>query len=118
MQRFTAPYMPVCFDETSSSMGPAVRSAACGIMENPGIPAISGNDGVSIPISHDISERPAGPLTAPGEDIECDTIAGKTGKACLVTLVDERAGICRGKATKKTAQAVMRYCFRYCKGNL
>lgn len=62
----------------------------------------------SIPISHDISERPAGAANRSRRGHwECDTIAGKTGKACLVTLVDRKSRyLVGGKAAKKTAQAV------------
>ena len=108
MQRFTAPYMPVCLMKRRPPMGPAVRSTACGIMENPGIPGNIRNDGGSIPISHDISERPAGAANRSRRGHwECDIIAGKTGKACLVTLVDRKSRyLVGGKAAKKTAQAV------------
>ena len=61
-----------------------------------------------IKISHDITERPSG-----AEDRselghwEADTVVGKQGKACLVTLVDRKSRylLC-GKADGKNAQAV------------
>ena len=69
MQRFTAPYMPVCLMKRRPPMGPAVRSAACGIMENPGIPGNIRNDGVLFPSLTIFRNGQQEPLTAPGEAI-------------------------------------------------
>ena len=63
-----------------------------------------------IQISHDITERPAG--AEKRSEIghwEADTVVGKQGKACLVTLVDRKSRyLMCGKADKKNAQAVSR----------
>ena len=88
---------------------PTVQAAACGIVENSGIPGNIKNGGIRFPpISHDISERPAGGAArSRRRHWECDTVAEKTGKACLVTLVNiERQYLVGGKAAKKTTQAV------------
>ncbi|WP_346766180.1 IS30 family transposase [Megasphaera sp. SW808] len=62
----------------------------------------------SIVISHDISERPIGAENRSWRGHwECDTVLGKQGKACLVTLVDRKSRYLLGdKAAKKNAQAV------------
>ena len=59
-------------------------------------------------ISHAIEERPA---SAENRSIcghwEADTVVGKQGKACLVTLVDRKSRyLLGGKAKRKTAAAV------------
>ena len=59
-------------------------------------------------ISHAIEERPA---SAENRSIcghwEADTVVGKQGKACLVTLVDRKSRyLLGGKARRKTAAAV------------
>ena len=63
-----------------------------------------------IQISHDITERPSGAENR--SEIghwEADTVVGKQGKACLVTLVDRKSRyLMCGKADKKNAQAVSR----------
>ena len=44
------------------------------------------------PVSHDISERTAGAVHRSRRGhFEADTVAGKKGKACLVTLVDRKS---------------------------
>ena len=61
-----------------------------------------------IVISHDIDERPAvaNERSRLG-DWEGDTVAGITGKACLVTLVDRKSRfLIRGKASEKKAEHV------------
>ena len=61
-----------------------------------------------IKISHDITERPAGAENRSElGHWEADTVVGKQGKACLVTLVDRKSRylLC-GKADGKNAQAV------------
>lgn len=61
-----------------------------------------------IKISNDISKRPAGAenRTRRGH-WEADTVAGKDGKACLVTLVDRKTRfLVGGKAKSKTAADV------------
>ena len=61
-----------------------------------------------IQISHDISERPMGAVHRSRRGHwEGDTVAGVTGKACLVTLVDRKSKYLVGdKAAKKKADAV------------
>lgn len=61
-----------------------------------------------IRISHDISERPAGAQNrSPRGHWEGDTVAGKTGRACLVTLVDRKTRfLVGGKADAKRAAEV------------
>ncbi|WP_302610703.1 IS30 family transposase [uncultured Mitsuokella sp.] len=59
-------------------------------------------------ISHPIEERPA---SAANRSVrghwEADTVVGKQGKACLVTLVDRKSRyLLGGKAMSKTAAAV------------
>ena len=63
-----------------------------------------------IQISHDITERPAGAENRSElGHWEADTVVGKQGKACLVTLVDRKSRyLMCGKADKKNAQAVSR----------
>ncbi len=63
-----------------------------------------------IVISHDIRERPAGAEhRSRFGHWEADTVAGKQGKACLVTLVDRKSRfLLGGKATGKNADAVNR----------
>ena len=63
------PYMPVCLMKRRPPMGPAVRSTACGIMENPGIPGNIRNDGVLFPSLTIFRNGQQEPLTAPGEAI-------------------------------------------------
>lgn len=61
-----------------------------------------------IPVSHGISERPAAAegRSEPGH-WEGDTVAGKAGGACLLTLVDRRDGfLVGGKCRRKTAECV------------
>lgn len=61
-----------------------------------------------IPISHEISERPpaAEDRSEPGH-WEGDTVAGKAGGACLLTLVDRKDGfLVGGKCRRKTAECV------------
>lgn len=61
-----------------------------------------------IRISHDISERPAGAENRSRRGHwEGDTVAGKTGRACLVTLVDRKTRyLVGGKADVKRASEV------------
>ena len=61
-----------------------------------------------IRISHDISERPAGAQNRSRRGHwEGDTVAGKTGRACLVTLVDRKTRfLVGGKADAKRAAEV------------
>ena len=62
-----------------------------------------------ISISHTIHERPleANERSAIGH-WEADTVAGKTGKACLVTLVDRKSRfLLVGKSEKKASQPVI-----------
>ena len=61
-----------------------------------------------IKVSHEISERPAGAegRSEPGH-WEGDTVAGKAGGACLLTLVDRKDGfLVGGKCRRKTAECV------------
>ena len=60
------------------------------------------------PVSHDISERTAGAVhRSRRSHFEADTVAGKKGKACLVTLVDRKSRyLLGGKADQKKADAV------------
>ena len=61
-----------------------------------------------IPITNPISERPdAAEKRERLGDWEADTVAGKTGRACLLTLTDRKSRylLCR-KIPKKTAQCV------------
>lgn len=61
-----------------------------------------------IPVSHEISERPAGAeaRSEPGH-WEGDTVAGRAGGACLLTLVDRRDGfLAGGKCRRRTAECV------------
>lgn len=63
-----------------------------------------------IAISHEISERPAEAedRSAPGH-WEGDTVAGRAGGACLLTLVDRSDGyLVGGKCRRKTAECVAR----------
>ena len=63
-----------------------------------------------IKVSHEISERPAGAegRGEPGH-WEGDTVAGKAGGACLLTLVDRKDGfLVGGKCRRKTAECVRR----------
>lgn len=61
-----------------------------------------------ITISNDISERPAGAVNRSRRGHwEADTVAGVTGKACLVTLVDRKSRyLIGGKADKKNSTSV------------
>ena len=60
-----------------------------------------------IPISLNISERPGAANRSRRGHWECDTVAGKTGNACLIMLVDRKSRyLVRGKAAKQTSQAV------------
>lgn len=61
-----------------------------------------------IPISHPIEERPeAANSRVRIGDWEADTVAGITGKACMVTLVDRKSRfLVRGKASIKKAKPV------------
>ncbi|WP_423794151.1 IS30 family transposase [Megasphaera stantonii] len=61
-----------------------------------------------IPISLDISERLTGAANHSRRGHwECDTVAGKTGNACLVTLVDRKSRyLVGGKVAKQTSRAV------------
>lgn len=61
-----------------------------------------------IKVSHEISERPAAAdgRSEPGH-WEGDTVAGRAGGACLLTLVDRRDGfLVGGKCRRKTAACV------------
>ena len=61
-----------------------------------------------IKVSHEISERPAAAedRSEPGH-WEGDTVAGKAGGACLLTLVDRKDGfLVGGKCRRKTAECV------------
>lgn len=60
------------------------------------------------PVSHDISERTAGAVHRSRRGhFETDTVVGKKGKACLVTLVDRKSRyLLGGKADQKIADAV------------
>ena len=61
-----------------------------------------------IKVSHEISERPAAAegRGEPGHG-EGDTVAGKAGGACLLTLVDRKDGfLVGGKCRRKTAKCV------------
>ena len=64
-----------------------------------------------IPISNPLSEQPkeANARKRLG-DFEADTVTGKNGKACLLTLTDRKSRflICR-KLEKKTAKCVKKY---------
>ena len=68
---------------------PTVQAAACGIVENSGIPGNIKNGGIRFPpISHDISERPAGGAArSRRRHWECDTVAGKTAQAVSTILL-------------------------------
>ena len=59
-------------------------------------------------ISHPIEERPASAANRSVRGhLEADTVVGKQGKACLVTLVDRKSRyLLGGKAMSKTAAAV------------
>ena len=59
-------------------------------------------------ISHPIEERPANAANRSARGHwEADTVVGKQGKACLVTLVDRKSRyLLGGKAMSKTATAV------------
>ena len=61
-----------------------------------------------IQISHELSERPAeAQLRSRLGDWEADTVAGKTGRSCLVTLVDRKSRfLVGGKACVKKAAPV------------
>ncbi|MCP6347069.1 IS30 family transposase, partial [Klebsiella pneumoniae] len=62
-----------------------------------------------IPISNTIHERPDGAneRTEIGH-WEADTVAGQTGKACLVTLVDRKSRLLLiGKSEKKASKPVV-----------
>lgn len=61
-----------------------------------------------IRISHEISERPAeADLRLRLGDWEADTVAGKAGGACLLTLVDRASGyVAGGKCRRKDAGSV------------
>lgn len=61
-----------------------------------------------IPITHEISERPqAAELRSEPGHWEGDTVAGKAGGACLLTLVDRSDGfLVGGKCRRKTAECV------------
>ncbi len=60
------------------------------------------------PVSHDISEHTAGAVHRSRRGhFEADTVTGKKGKACLVTLVDRKSRyLLGGKADQKRADAV------------
>lgn len=60
------------------------------------------------PVSHDISERTAVAVHRSRRGhFESDTVAGKKGNACLVTLVDRKSRyLLGGKADQKRADAV------------
>ena len=61
-------------------------------------------------VTHELSERPpeASRRSRPG-DWEGDTVAGRRGAACLVTLVDRRSGcLAGGLAARKSAAEVTR----------
>lgn len=71
-----------------------------------------------IVISHDIDERPAvaNERSRLG-DWEGDTVAGITGKACLVTLVDRKSRfLIGGKASEKKAEQVNKVMIASLKG--
>ncbi len=72
-----------------------------------------------IRISHSISERPCGATNRSRRGHwEADTVAGKTGKACLVTLVDRKSRyLLSGKAAKKDADSVNKVMIRQLKGH-
>jgi IS30 family transposase len=58
------------------------------------------------PVSHDISERTAGAVHRSRRGhFEADTVVGKKGKACLVTLVDRKSRyLLGGKADQKNSR--------------
>lgn len=70
------------------------------------------------PISLDISQRPIGATHRSRRGHwEADTVVGKKGKACLVTLVDRKSRyLVGGKATKKNARFVNEVISRSLKG--
>ena len=71
-----------------------------------------------IPISHDISERPAGAegRSEPGH-WEADTVAGSLRGPCLLTLVDRSDGyLVGGKCARRDAESVKRKTIRALRG--